>query len=117
MSSVNRGMRTASRSLRLHPITFQRIAPLTLSSRAVAAKLGATTPLTHPAPYALRSSSFSTTAAQQSAHAMPQEAREYDPEIRDIASYVTKPINSELAVCTSPYFSFVYIYIYILPSI
>lgn len=29
---------------------------------------------------------------------MPQEGREYDPEIKDIANYVTKPIDSELAV-------------------
>lgn len=29
---------------------------------------------------------------------MPSQAREYDPEIKDIADYVNKPIESELAV-------------------
>ncbi|KAI2470141.1 2-methylcitrate dehydratase [Annulohypoxylon bovei var. microspora] len=104
MSSVNFGLRTASRSLRLQPTILRSSVPLSLSSRAaVTAKFGASTArLTHPT-YAVRSSSlsFSTTAAQQSAPPMPQEAREYDPEIRDIASYVTKPINSELAFDTA----------------
>ncbi|KAI0886122.1 2-methylcitrate dehydratase [Annulohypoxylon maeteangense] len=104
MSSANIGLRIASRSLRLQPNTLRRSVPLSLSSRAVTAKFGASTArlTTHPT-YAVRtsSSSFSTTAAQQSAPPMPQESREYDPEIRDIASYVTKPIHSELAFDTA----------------
>lgn len=37
---------------------------------------------------------------------MPQEGREYDPEIKDIAQYVTKPIDSELAVSSHPSYPF-----------
>lgn len=32
---------------------------------------------------------------------MPSANREYDPEIKDIADYVTKPIDSELAVSST----------------
>ncbi|KAI1462917.1 2-methylcitrate dehydratase [Daldinia caldariorum] len=107
MSSVNRSLLSASRSLRLQPRTIlQRTSsPLTPSSRVATVKLGATIRGTHPTTYArfpASSSSFSTTTPQRSASPMPQEAtREYDPEIRDIANYVTKPIDSELAFDTA----------------
>ncbi|KAI1100989.1 2-methylcitrate dehydratase [Jackrogersella minutella] len=98
MSSVNRGLRAASRSLP----RLQRTSPLCLSSRLATAKLGASAiRLAHPT-YAVcsSSSSFSTTATQQSAPSMPQEPK-YDPEIKAIADYVTKPIDSELAFDTA----------------
>ncbi|KAI2617057.1 2-methylcitrate dehydratase [Hypoxylon sp. NC1633] len=104
-SAVNRCLQTASRTLRLRPTTapLYRTAPLSLSSRAAAAKLGAGTRLSTPRVSFEPSpcSSFSTSAIRQSAPAMPQEPREYDPEISDIASYVAKPIQSELAFDTA----------------
>ncbi|KAI1800895.1 2-methylcitrate dehydratase [Daldinia bambusicola] len=104
MSSVNRSLLSASRSLRLQSRTvLKRTSPLSPSPRAATAKLGATIRGTHPtyARFPASSSSFSTTNPQRSAPPMPQEAREYDPEIRDIANYVTKPIDSELAFDTA----------------
>ena len=55
----------------------------------------------------VRTTSFSTTTtARNAAPAMPQKGREYDPEIKDIAQYVTKPIDSELAVSSHPSYPF-----------
>lgn len=95
MSGVNRSLRTVSRSLRVQPTSFQRATPLVRSARFGAPRslIASTTTFNSS-----RVNSFSTTATRKSAAAMPQEGREYDPEIKDIAEYVTKPIDSELAV-------------------
>ncbi|KAI1079608.1 MmgE/PrpD family-domain-containing protein [Whalleya microplaca] len=95
MSAVSRSLRTASRSLRLQPLAAYR-----LSSRAPTAKLGAPAPPPSSS-LAARTASFSTTTKRPSAPAMPLEGRQYDPETKDIASYVTKPIDSELAFDTA----------------
>ncbi|KAK6066496.1 2-methylcitrate dehydratase [Seiridium cupressi] len=98
MSAVNRSLRTASRTLRVQPTAkLQRTAPL-----APSAKLGAA-PRTSSVAAASRANSFSTIAPRQSAApAMPTEGREYDPEIKDIASYVhNTPIDSDLAFDTA----------------
>ncbi|CAJ2503872.1 Uu.00g112660.m01.CDS01 [Anthostomella pinea] len=94
MSAVHRSLRTAaSRSLRL-----RTPAPLAVSARAVQVQLSVAPTTTNAA---LRRNAFSTTAARGSAPAMPQQGRGYDPEITDIAAYVTKPIDSELAFDTA----------------
>jgi 2-methylcitrate dehydratase len=90
MSALNRGVRTATRNLRLPALQPRALrAPLTIASRA---KSGAPT----------RSATFkkfSTMSPLQSGAPPPPQAREYDPEIKDIASYVHHtPIESDLAV-------------------
>ncbi|KXJ94150.1 2-methylcitrate dehydratase-like protein [Microdochium bolleyi] len=97
MSAVNRSLRTASRSLRLPTSALNRAAPLAVS----AAKLGARRTAAPALASYSRISSFSTSAAKMGAPALPQEGREYDPEIKDIAQYVSKPIDSELAFDTA----------------
>ncbi|KAH7037523.1 2-methylcitrate dehydratase [Microdochium trichocladiopsis] len=97
MSAVNRSLRTASRSLRLPTSALHRAGPLAVS----AAKLGARRTVAPALASYTRLSSFSTSTARMGAPALPQEGREYDPEIKDIAQYVTKPIDSELAFDTA----------------
>lgn len=97
MSAVSRSLRTASRSVRLPASSLNRAAPLALSAAKLGARRTAAPALTSYA----RTSSFSTSAARMGAPALPQEGREYDPEIKDIAQYVGKPIDSELAVSLS----------------
>ncbi|KAJ1335765.1 bifunctional 2-methylcitrate dehydratase/aconitate hydratase [Microdochium nivale] len=97
MSAVNRSLRTASRSLRLPTSALSRAAPLAVS----AAKLGARRTAAPALASYSRVSSFSTSAARMGAPALSQEGREYDPEIKDIAQYVSKPIDSELAFDTA----------------
>ncbi len=91
MSTINRGLRTATRNLRFPAIQSRavRAAPLAVTSRA---KFGAAArPATHQ--------NFSTMPPLQSGGPPPPQAREYDPEIKEIASYVHHtPIESELAV-------------------
>lgn len=98
MSAVNRGLRTASRSLRLQQRTCLRsAAPLAFGAASSRAAL-----LAAPRLSSQLTNTFSTTAARPSAPVMPQGDREYDPEITDIASYVhNTPIDSELAVSLS----------------
>jgi 2-methylcitrate dehydratase len=89
MSTINRGVRTASRKLRLPALQARALrAPLTSATRA---SFGAS-----------RTSffrQFSAMAPLQSGAPPPPQAREYDPEIKDIASYVHHtPITSDLAV-------------------
>ena len=97
MSAVNRGLRQATKSLRLPQRVCQRSAlqPLSRTFKNAAAPLSAIA-LTHSR------SSFSTMASLQSAAAAtpsPSEGKGYDPEIKDIADYVhNKKIDSELAV-------------------
>ncbi|KAK3695462.1 MmgE/PrpD family-domain-containing protein [Podospora appendiculata] len=99
MSAVNRGLRQASRTLRL-PQRFSQTAALRpLSSRCSQfAAPRSSTSSSHN-----HKNTFSTMAALQSGAApVPAEAREYDPEVKDIASYVhNKPIDSELAFDTA----------------
>ncbi|TPX10686.1 uncharacterized protein E0L32_008420 [Thyridium curvatum] len=98
MSAVNRGLRTASRSLRLQQRTCLRsAAPLAFGAASSRAAL-----LAAPRLSSQLTNTFSTTAARPSAPVMPQGDREYDPEITDIASYVhNTPIDSELAFDTA----------------
>ena len=92
MSAVNRGLRQATRSLRLHrscPPSALRASNF-LKNTAV--------PFSAAARHNTRTS-FSTMAALQSAHTPAPSNQAYDPEILDIAGYVhNKPINSDLAV-------------------
>ena len=90
MSTLNRGIRTATRNLRLPALQSRALrAPLTVTSRA---KFRAST----------RTPSFkqfSTMSPLQSGAPPPPQTREYDSEIKDIAGYVHHtPINSDLAV-------------------
>ncbi|ROT34758.1 2-methylcitrate dehydratase [Sodiomyces alkalinus F11] len=101
MSAVNRSIRSASRSLRLQPRSVRLVAPLG-SIASQSNKLAATSA---SGSYRLPSSThtFSTTTNNQSAApAMASEAREYDPEIKDIANYVSNyKIDSDLAFDTA----------------
>ncbi|TLD22357.1 hypothetical protein PspLS_07945 [Pyricularia sp. CBS 133598] len=104
MSAVNRTLRVAGRSLRIQQ---QRSSLSTLASLNSASALrpsstprGATSAFSS----SVRTSSFSTSTAPQSSapNMSSAEAREYDPEISDIASYVhDTPIDSELAFDTA----------------
>lgn len=91
MSAV-RSLRTASKQLR----SVRLAAPL--ATRVSSASFGAARSTSTPSTY----SNFSTSVQRQSgAPVMPSANREYDPEIKDIADYVTKPIDSELAVSST----------------
>ncbi|KAL2023526.1 hypothetical protein VTK56DRAFT_2134 [Thermocarpiscus australiensis] len=100
MSAVNRGLRQATRSLRLHQYSSCRssaLRPLTTAFKSAAA----------PSSVAVTRarSSFSTMASLQSAataRPSPSEGAGYDPEIKDIADYVhNKKIDSDLAFDTA----------------
>ncbi|KAL2161318.1 hypothetical protein VTH06DRAFT_8539 [Thermothelomyces fergusii] len=97
MSAVNRGLRQATRSLRLH--RFCRSSAL----RPSYAFKNAAAPVSFAA--TLARSSFSTMASLQSASVStpsPSAGKGYDPEILDIASYVhNQKIDSELAFDTA----------------
>ncbi|KAL2076019.1 hypothetical protein VTL71DRAFT_962 [Oculimacula yallundae] len=93
MSTINRGVRTASRTLRTPAIQARALrTPLFTAARA-------------SFPTSSRTPSFrqfSAMAARQSGAPPPPQAREYDPEIKDIASYVhNTAINSDLAFDTA----------------
>ncbi|EFQ26577.1 2-methylcitrate dehydratase [Colletotrichum graminicola] len=97
-AAINRGLRTASRSLRFQSRSVRLATPL----RAVVASTNfAASSATRSAPQ--QSHTFSTASARQSAApAMASEAREYDPEIRDIANYVQNyKVDSDLAFDTA----------------
>ena len=90
MSSFNRGIRTATRNLRL-PALQSRGPRTSLAFTASITKLGASVRPTV--------AKFSTMSPLQSGAPPPAQPREYDPEIKDIASYVhNTPIDSALAV-------------------
>jgi 2-methylcitrate dehydratase len=98
MSAVNRGLRQATRSLRLHrscqPSALRPLSSLKYAAAPISAACTRTGTRT----------SFSTMAALQSGAPAPAVAQSYDPEIVDIANYVhNKPIDSELAV-SAPFF-------------
>ncbi|KAH9436883.1 hypothetical protein MCOR02_000546 [Pyricularia oryzae] len=104
MSAVNRTLRVAGRSLRIQQ---QRSSLSTLASlNSTSALRPSSTPrgATSAFSSSVRTSSFSTSTARQSSapNMSSAEAREYDPEISDIASYVhDTPIDSELAFDTA----------------
>lgn len=90
MSAINRTLRAASAQT------------IRLPTRAVRAQALNRINFINPAirtSAALRTSSFSTMSKLQSGAPPAPVAREYDPEIKDIASYVhNTPIDSDLAV-------------------
>ncbi|KAH8803887.1 MmgE/PrpD family-domain-containing protein [Hyaloscypha sp. PMI_1271] len=93
MSAINRSVRTATRNFRL-PARQSRVlrAPLSLTQRATI----------QASPRTPTSRQFSAMSPLQSGAPPPPQAREYDPEIKDIASYVhNTPINSDLAFDTA----------------
>jgi hypothetical protein len=91
MSTVNRGVRIATKTLRSPVIR----APL-LRAPSLAVKRANFGRSTRPATV-----KFSTMTPLQSGAPPPPQAREYDPEIKDIASYIHHtPIESDLAVST-----------------
>lgn len=93
MSTINRSVRTATRNLRLPTLQARALrAPLTSSiTRATTVSASSRGLSSYK--------QFSTMSPLQSGAPPPPQAREYDPEIKDIASYVhNTPINSELAV-------------------
>jgi hypothetical protein len=98
MSAINRGVRTvASKNLRV-PFPANN-----LQSRALqTAPLRSLSSTSRSSPRTTQIASrkqFSTMSPLQSGAPPPPQAREYDPEIKDIASYVhNTPIDSDLAV-------------------
>ena len=102
MSAVNRGLRQASKQVRLS----QRVSNLSTRSAAglqSAFRLQNSSSTSTSALPNTRTSSFSTMASLQSAAPgvtpMPAHHKGYDQEITDIADYVlNKNIDSELAV-------------------
>ncbi|KAI1114654.1 MmgE/PrpD family-domain-containing protein [Nemania sp. NC0429] len=103
MSVVNRSIRTASRSLRLRstPLALTT-STRTFSSSSSSASASSSTATRFSSPLLLHNRrSFSTTAASMSSAPMPTQHKGYDPEIEDIAKYVTRPIDSELAFDTA----------------
>ncbi|KAH8819006.1 MmgE/PrpD family-domain-containing protein [Xylogone sp. PMI_703] len=97
MSTLNRGVRRASQNLRLSSLQSRAVrgSPLALLPAVRTSKFHSVVP----------SSSFkqfSTMSALRSGAPPPPQAREYDPEIKDIASYVHHtPIDSDLAFDTA----------------
>lgn len=96
MSAVNRSLRSASKQLRLQPTRVVSSAACAASIRSASVGALRITGSSLPA----SRNTFSTSAARLSgAPNMTSGAREYDPEIKDIADFVAnKPIDSELAV-------------------
>lgn len=94
MSAVNRSLRSASKQLRLQPTRVLPCAAAIRSASVGALRIAGSLPASR--------NTFSTSAARLSgAPNMTSGAREYDPEIKDIADFVAnKPIDSELAVST-----------------
>jgi 2-methylcitrate dehydratase len=89
MSTVNRGVRIASKTLRSPALRapLLRAPPLAAKRVNFAPSIRSTT------------AKFSTMTPLQSGAPQPPQAREYDPEIKDIASYIHHtPIESDLAV-------------------
>ncbi|KAJ4147578.1 hypothetical protein LMH87_002090 [Akanthomyces muscarius] len=95
MSAVNRSLRSASKQLRLQPTRVLPCAAAIRSASVGALRIAGSLPASR--------NTFSTSAARLSgAPNMTSGAREYDPEIKDIADFVAnKPIDSELAFDTA----------------
>ena len=93
MSVANRSLRT----LRIQ--NPQRLAALAGAAARPSASFGAARCSASPSLSSSTRTFSSSVAKQSGAPAMASSAREYDPEIKDIADYVAnKPIDSELAV-------------------
>ena len=87
MSVFNRSFRTATRNLRRAPLSLAQRATIQASQHTPTFR------------------KFSVMPPLQSGAPPPPQAREYDPEIKDIANYVhNTPINSDLAV-SFPHFA------------
>ncbi|KAG6119339.1 ATP-binding cassette transporter CGR1 [Claviceps humidiphila] len=101
MSAVTRGLRTASKQLRVSRLPTCAVGRSASVGARVFAAASATPSSTTST--SSRNSSFSTSAASlSSAPTMASQPREYDTEITDIADYVAnKPIDSELAFDTA----------------
>ncbi|KAG6214050.1 ATP-binding cassette transporter CGR1 [Claviceps purpurea] len=101
MSAVTRGLRSASKQLRVSCLPTCAVGrSASVGARVFAAASAAPSSTTSTSS---RNSSFSTSAASLSAApTMASQPREYDTEITDIADYVAnKPIDSELAFDTA----------------
>ncbi|KAG8420074.1 ATP-binding cassette transporter CGR1 [Metarhizium acridum] len=94
MSAVTRGLRTASKQLRVSRSSWLSVGRS--ASVGAAARVFAT-------PSSTLRSNFSTSVTRHSgAPVMASQPREYDPEIKDIADYVAnKAIDSDLAFDTA----------------
>ncbi|KAG7134256.1 2-methylcitrate dehydratase like protein [Verticillium longisporum] len=103
MSTVNRSIRTATRSLRLPSQTVRLAAPLRAGLASTHLNASTASARTSSSSSPSSAHNFSTAAARQSgAPAMSSEPREYDPEINDIANYVQNyKVDSELAFDTA----------------
>ncbi|KAG6060206.1 ATP-binding cassette transporter CGR1 [Claviceps aff. humidiphila group G2b] len=101
MSAVTRGLRTASKQLRVSRLPTCAVGRSASVGARVFAAASATPSSTTST--SSRNSSFSTSAASlSSAPTMASQPREYDTEITDIADYVAnKTIDSELAFDTA----------------
>ncbi|OAA45030.1 2-methylcitrate dehydratase [Metarhizium rileyi] len=97
MSAVHRGLRIASKQLRVSRLSSPACLTVGRSASVGAAARVLATPSSTPR------SRFSTSASRHSgAPAMASQPREYDPEIKDIADYVAnKTIDSDLAFDTA----------------
>ncbi|PWI71138.1 2-methylcitrate dehydratase [Purpureocillium lilacinum] len=96
MSVANRSLRT----LRIQ--NPQRLAALAGAAARPSASFGAARCSASPSLSSSTRTFSSSVAKQSGAPAMASSAREYDPEIKDIADYVAnKPIDSELAFDTA----------------
>ncbi|KAG6236109.1 ATP-binding cassette transporter CGR1 [Claviceps purpurea] len=101
MSAVTRGLRSASKQLRVSCLPTCAVGrSASVGARVFAAASAAPSSTTSTSSH---NSSFSTSAASLSAApTMASQPREYDTEITDIADYVAnKPIDSELAFDTA----------------
>lgn len=96
MSAFSRNLcSTASRSLR------SRASVVTRATRPIALRAFPSLPVTSRA---IAASSFSTMTTLKSEVKQSLAKREYDPEIKDMASYIhNTPIDSELAVSSYEY--------------
>ncbi|KAF3357306.1 Ornithine carbamoyltransferase [Verticillium dahliae VDG1] len=103
MSTVNRSIRPATRSLRLPSQTVRLAAPLRAGLASTHLNASTASARTSSSSSPSSAHNFSTAAARQSgAPAMSSEPREYDPEINDIANYVQNyKVDSELAFDTA----------------
>ena len=112
MSAVNRGLRQASKQVRLSQRVSNLSCPRSAGLQSAFRLQNSSSTSTSALPNT-RTSSFSTMASLQSAAPgvtpSPAAHKGYDPEITDIADYVLNTnIDSELAVssvpCPSSYF-------------
>lgn len=103
MSTINRGVCNFTASSKIRFPTQSRNLRIPLSLRT-GINFGASSRTRTRATTLSSFKQFSTMSPLQSGAPPPPQAREYDPEIKDIASYVhNTPINSDLAVSSFCY--------------